>query len=83
LSAPRAADPENRSGALESFGYKQLLFEPIVGGGLFTGMSVALIVQYGPVAILILCSILTIGWLAFGLLYFGPMVKQQRAAGKL
>lgn len=43
----RMADPENRSGAMDSFGYKQLLFEPVVGGGLFTGMSVALIMTYG------------------------------------
>ncbi len=78
----RMADPENKSGALESFGYKQLLFEPIVGGGLFTGMSVALIAEYGPVAILIVCSILMVGWLTFGLLYFGPMVKAQRQAGR-
>jgi glutamate:Na+ symporter, ESS family len=76
----RMADPENRSGAMDSFGYKQLLFEPVVGGGLFTGMSVALIAGYGPVPVLILCSVLTTGWLVFGLLYFGPMVRKERAA---
>jgi ESS family glutamate:Na+ symporter len=76
----RMADPENRSGAMDSFGYKQLLFEPVVGGGLFTGMSVALIAGYGPVPVLILCSVLTTGWLVFGLLYFGPLVRKERAA---
>jgi glutamate:Na+ symporter, ESS family len=76
----RMADPENRSGAMDSFGYKQLLFEPVVGGGLFTGMSVGLIAGYGPVPILVLCSVLTAGWLIFGLLYFGPMVRKERAA---
>jgi glutamate:Na+ symporter, ESS family len=79
----RMADPENRSGALESFGYKQLLFEPIVGGGLFTGMSVALIVQHGPVAVLVLCTIITVAWIAFGLRYFGPMVRARRRQGQL
>lgn len=79
----RMSDPENRSGCLESFGYKQLLFEPIVGGGLFTGMSVGLIVAWGPVSVLTLCSVITFGWLIFGLLYFGPMVKQQRTKGQL
>jgi glutamate:Na+ symporter, ESS family len=73
----RMADPENRSGAMDSFGYKQLLFEPVVGGGLFTGMSVALIMSYGPVPILVLCTVLMLGWLTFGLLYFGPMVKRR------
>jgi glutamate:Na+ symporter, ESS family len=75
----RMADPENHSGAIESFGYKQLLFEPVVGGGLFTGMSVALIVAYGPLPILALSAVLTTAWLAFGLLHFGPLVRQQRA----
>jgi glutamate:Na+ symporter, ESS family len=74
----RMADPENRSGALDSFGYKQLLFEPVVGGGLFTGMSVALIATYGPVTILVLCSVLMVAWLTFGLLYFGPLVREER-----
>jgi glutamate:Na+ symporter, ESS family len=75
----RMADPENHSGAIESFGYKQLLFEPVVGGGLFTGMSVALIVAYGPWPVLALSAFLTVAWLAFGLLHFGPLVRQERA----
>jgi glutamate:Na+ symporter, ESS family len=73
----RMADPKNRSGALESFGYKQLLFEPVVGGGLFTAASLPLIAQFGPVAILALTLTLTIAWLAFGLLYFGRMVPDR------
>ncbi|MCG5540579.1 MULTISPECIES: sodium/glutamate symporter [unclassified Halorhodospira] len=70
----RMADPNNRSGALESFGYKQLLFEPIVGGGLFTAASVPLIYQFGPVPVLILAAVVTTAWLALGFLYFGRMV---------
>ncbi|PMR76950.1 sodium/glutamate symporter [Billgrantia endophytica] len=70
----RMADPQNRSGAMESFGYKQLMFEPIVGGGLFTAAALPLIVQFGAVAILVLTSTLTLAWLAFGLLYFGRMI---------
>ncbi len=68
----RMADPRNESGAYEGFGYKQLLFEPVVGGGLFTAASLPLIVRFGPVPILVLTSALTIGWMAFGLLLFGP-----------
>jgi glutamate:Na+ symporter, ESS family len=48
----RIADPGNRSGGLEAFGYKQLLFEPVVGGGLFTAASVPLIAQFGPLPVL-------------------------------
>lgn len=72
----RMADPNNRSGALESFGYKQLLFEPIVGGGLFTAASLPLIYQFGPVPVLILAAVVTAAWLALGFLYFGRMVPE-------
>jgi glutamate:Na+ symporter, ESS family len=75
----RMADPEDRSGAMGSFGYKQLLFEPVVGGGLFTGMSVTLIATHGPLPIFLLCLVLTAAWLAFGLLHFGPLVRKERA----
>ncbi|QJQ95594.1 MULTISPECIES: sodium/glutamate symporter [Halomonadaceae] len=78
----RMADPKNKSGALESFGYKQLMFEPIVGGGLFTAAALPLIAQFGPVAILALTSVLTLAWLLFGLLYFGRVVPN-RGRGRL
>ncbi len=67
----RMADPRNESGALESFGYKQLLFEPIVGGGLFTAASLPLIAQLGPQTVLALTSSIAAFWLIFGLAVFG------------
>ncbi|PYZ98772.1 sodium:glutamate symporter [Alteribacter lacisalsi] len=67
----KVADPDNRTPALEGFGYKQILFEPFVGGGLFTAASLPLIFQFGPVAVLILASVVTLFWLLVGLLYFG------------
>lgn len=73
----RMADPKNESGTMESFGYKQLMFEPVVGGGLFTAAALPLIAQFGALAVLILTSILTIAWLLFGLLYFGRMVPNR------
>lgn len=66
----KLADPDNQSPSLEGFGYKQLLFEPIVGGGIFTAASVALIFQFGPVIVLIFCLIMLILWMAIGLFYF-------------
>jgi glutamate:Na+ symporter, ESS family len=68
----RIADPPNRSGGLEAFGYKQLLFEPVVGGGLFTAASVPLIAQLGPVPVLIGTAVLMVGWIVLGLRRFGP-----------
>ncbi len=67
----KIADPENKSPALEGFGYKQLLFEPFVGGGLFTAASLPLIYQFGPVAILIFATIVMTIFLLVGLFYFG------------
>ena len=67
----RIADPRNRSGGLEAFGYKQLLFEPVVGGGLFTAASVPLIAQFGPVPVLIGTGVLTAFWIVFGMRVFG------------
>ncbi len=62
----RMVDPDNRSGAFESFAYKQLLFEPIVGGGLFTAAAPPLIAKFGPIPILVLTSFLLAFWLIFG-----------------
>ena len=47
----RIVDPDAKTPALEAFGYKQLLHEPIMGGGLWTGAVLPLIYNYGPFAI--------------------------------
>ena len=62
----RMVDPDDRTGSFESFGYKQLFFEPIVGGGLFTGAAPILINRFGPFAILLLTGALLAFWLIFG-----------------
>ena len=64
----RMVDPENRTGAFESFAYKQLFFEPIVGGGLFTAAAPALISTFGSVPTLLLTGGLLIFWLVFGII---------------
>jgi ESS family glutamate:Na+ symporter len=69
----RMVDPENKTGAFESFAYKQLFFEPIVGGGLFTAAAPALVVQFGPVSVLLLTAGLLAFWLIFGFLNFRQM----------
>lgn len=66
----KIADPRNDSSALESFGYKQLFFEPIVGGGIFTASSLILIDQFGPVAMLIFTAAVMCGWIVFGYMQF-------------
>ncbi len=74
----RMADPPNRSGSLESFGYKQLLFEPVVGGGLFTAASLPLIVEFGPRFVLMLTGGITLFWLVFGYFTFGRLAMRLR-----
>jgi glutamate:Na+ symporter, ESS family len=67
----RVADPADRSPVLGAFGYKQLLFEPIVGGGLFTAASVPLVASFGGWPVLAFVAVLMVGWLILGLYLFG------------
>lgn len=76
----RVADPTNESGALESFGYKQLLFEPVLGGGLFTGVSVGLLAAFGSLPVLGLTAAITIFWFVLGLALFGAEARRNREA---
>ena len=64
----RMVDPQNRTGAFESFAYKQLFFEPIVGGGLFTAAAPALLAKFGSIPVLIGTAGLLIFWLIFGII---------------
>lgn len=62
----RMVDPDNRSGAFESFAYKQLFFEPIVGGGLFTAAAPALLAKLGSLTVLLITGGLLVFWLLMG-----------------
>lgn len=63
----RLADPSNKSGARESFGYKQLAFEPFMGGGIVTVGSVILLYEFGQIPVLIAVTIIMLFWLLLGL----------------
>ena len=43
----RTVDPENRTSAAMSFGYKQLLHEPFMGGGIWTALAFTLVYKIG------------------------------------
>ena len=66
----RVADPEDHSPTLSAFGYKQLLFEPVVGGGLFTASSVPLVAGAGGWPVLVFVTLVMAGWLVLGLCLF-------------
>ena len=61
-------DPKQRTGAVESFGYKQLLFEPFMGGGIVTAMSMPMIVLFGLPKFMVICAMVSFAWLTFGVL---------------
>lgn len=63
-------DKDNSTGAVESFGYKQVLFEPFMGGGIVTALSMPIIFAFGLPVFTVACSILAVFWLLMGLLYF-------------
>jgi len=43
----RAVDPESKTEAASAFGYKQLLHEPFMGGGLWTSSAVLVVAHQG------------------------------------
>jgi glutamate:Na+ symporter, ESS family len=74
----RVVDPENTTPALEAFGYKQLGFEPFLGGGLVTALSVPLIAQFGPYPLLIvMAGVLAVSLLS-GVFYFGKLPAEHQ-----
>lgn len=64
-------DPKNRTNAVEAFGYKQLMFEPLMGGGLVTALSMPIIFHIGLPLFTALCAGIMVFWLMIGLAHFG------------
>ena len=59
----RAVDPEQKTVATSAFGYKQLLHEPFMGGGLWTSTAVIVVAQHGGWVVLGLSLSAIIIWL--------------------
>ena len=58
----RTVDPENRTSAAASFGYKQLIHEPIMGGGLWTAMALPLVFTMGWCYVWLFCLAMLAIW---------------------
>jgi ESS family glutamate:Na+ symporter len=58
----RTVDPENKTEAAACFGYKQLLHEPIMGGGLWTALALTLVFTIGWLPVLIFSVFMLILW---------------------
>ena len=72
----RLADPSNKTAAREGFAYKQLVFEPFMGGGLITATAAIVIFEFGSWFALISATIIMVFWLIVGFV----LGKRRRAA---
>lgn len=63
----RLVDPNNHTHAREAFAYKQLAFEPFMGGGVVTAVSAIVLTEFGQIPTLIGVSIIFLFWLLLGL----------------
>jgi len=59
----RAVDPESKTDAASAFGYKQLLHEPFMGGGLWTSFAVLFVAAKGTVPVLLVSISAILAWL--------------------
>ena len=75
----RLADPSNHSHARESFAYKQLVFEPFMGGGIVTASAVIFLYEFGQIPILIATTIITLFWLLLGFYLKRKAQRQHRS----
>lgn len=58
----RTVDPENRTSAASSFGYKQLIHEPVMGGGLWTAFALTLVFTIGWFKVFIISCVMFAVW---------------------
>ncbi|MBE6366334.1 MAG: sodium:glutamate symporter [Lentisphaerae bacterium] len=58
----RTVDPDNKTSAASSFGYKQLIHEPFMGGGIWTALALTLVFTIGWLPVWIFCIVMLIFW---------------------
>lgn len=74
----RTVDPENKTEATAAFGYKQLLHEPFMGGGIVTALALTLVFTIGWVPVFIVSTVFFLFW---GILIC-VIIFRNRAASK-
>lgn len=58
----RTVDPDNKTIAASSFGYKQLIHEPVMGGGLWTALALPLVFTMGWLPVWVFSCIMLAVW---------------------
>ncbi|MCK4930536.1 MAG: sodium:glutamate symporter [Candidatus Aminicenantes bacterium] len=72
----RIVDPEQETEAASAFGYKQLLHEPFMGGGLWTSIAVILIAQKGGWFVLGIAIVAIVAWFVIWRLFLKKKMQQ-------
>jgi len=62
----RLVDPGNRTHAREAFAYKQLAFEPFMGGGIVTAVAAIVLTEFGQLPVLVVVTAVFLFWLRLG-----------------
>jgi ESS family glutamate:Na+ symporter len=60
------ADPAHTTGAAGGYGYKQLFYEPFLGGGILTALSVPFILAIGSLSFGIASAAIKAGFIVWG-----------------
>jgi ESS family glutamate:Na+ symporter len=60
----RTVDPDSKTCAAASFGYKQLLHEPFMGGGLWTAFAFTLVIDWGWMKVFVISCAMLAAWVA-------------------
>lgn len=74
----RLADPLNRTGARETFAYKQLAYEPLMGGGIVTATAAVAVVEFGLVPVVLVSAVVWLFWIVVGLRLGSKRRRSQR-----
>ena len=72
----RTVDPENKTPAAMSFGYKQLLHEPFMGGGLWTALALSLVYRFGWLPVFGFCAVMLFMWGVCAFFLASPVVRK-------
>jgi len=71
----RTVDPENKTEATAAFGYKQLLHEPFMGGGMVTALALTLVFTIGWVPVFVASVVFFVFW---GILILAIILRNRK-----
>ena len=64
---PTWPTPTIATNVANAYGYKQLTYEPLLGGGLITAFSIPLIIAWGSLAFGLVCLVITVALAVWGI----------------